>query len=91
MATQIKSRLATVAESVSLFTHYQAIQLSVMMNFVILSRRMQARKMNLTFLWQNHFQVYTAHMHVSVSSGIPGLCIDNVVSSSSVFEALLLV
>ena len=39
-ASQFKS---AVARSVVLFSHCQGVQLSVMMNFVILNRRMQAR------------------------------------------------
>ena len=42
LASQFKSSLAAVAESVALFTHCQTVQLSATMNFVILNQRVQA-------------------------------------------------
>ena len=50
LASQFKSSLAAVAGSVVLFTHYQAVQLSAMMDFVVLNRRTQARIKNCKFL-----------------------------------------
>ena len=43
LASQFKSSLAAVAGSVALFTDCQAVQLSAMMDFVVLNRRMKAR------------------------------------------------
>ena len=46
LASQFKLSLAAVAGFVALFTHCQAIQLSAMMNFVILNQRTQPRIKN---------------------------------------------
>ena len=42
----IQIELAAVAGSIMLFTHCQAVQLSAMMDFVVLNRRTKARIKN---------------------------------------------
>ena len=49
----IQIELAAVAESVALFTHCQAVQLSAMTDFVVLNRRTKARIKNCNFFGPN--------------------------------------
>ena len=53
LASQFKSELAAVAGSVALFTHCQAVQLSAMTDFVVLTRRTKARIKNCKFFGPN--------------------------------------
>ena len=46
-----KNSLRPCPVSVALFTHYQAVQLSAMTDFVVLNRRTQARIKNCKFFW----------------------------------------
>ena len=49
----IQIELAAVTGSVALFTHCQAVQLSAMMDFVVLNRRTKAKIKNCKFFGLN--------------------------------------
>ena len=59
----IQIELAAVVGSVALFTHCQAIQLSAMMDFVVLNQSMQARIKNcfLARTRQNNLFLHSSH------------------------------